>query len=157
PTITIVNGENAAAGKGITGKIYRQFLEMGVQAITMGNHVWRNKDIFEFIDDAKYLVRPANFPENNPGQGMIFIKVNSYEVAIINLQCRTLMDSSENPFEKADMLIAEARKRTPIIFVDFHGEATSEKMAFAWYLDGRVSAVVCTHTHVQTADNRILP
>lgn len=157
PTITIVNGENAASGKGITGKIYRQFLEMGVQAITMGNHVWRNKDIFEFIDDAKYLVRPANFPENNPGQGMIFIKVNSYEVAIINLQARTFMDSIENPFEKADMLIAEARKRTPIIFVDFHGEATSEKMAFAWYLDGRVSAVVGTHTHVQTADNRILP
>lgn len=157
PTITIVNGENAASGKGITEKIYRQFLEMGVQAVTMGNHVWRNKDIFEFIDDAKYLVRPANLPENNPGQGMIFIKVNAYEVAIINLQARTFMDSIDNPFEIADRLIAEARKRTPIIFVDFHGEATSEKMAFAWYLDGRVSAVVGTHTHVQTADNRVLP
>lgn len=157
PTITIVNGENAASGKGITEKIYRQFLEMGVQAVTMGNHVWRNKDIFEFIDDAKYLVRPANLPANNPGQGMIFIKVNAYEVAIINLQARTFMDSIDNPFEIADRLIAEARKRTPIIFVDFHGEATSEKMAFAWYLDGRVSAVVGTHTHVQTADNRVLP
>lgn len=157
PMITIVNGENSASGKGITEKLYRGFLEMGVQAVTMGNHVWRNKDIFEFIDNAKYLVRPANFPKNNPGQGMIFLKVNTLEVAVINLQARTFMDPIDNPFEVADELIKEARKRTSIIFVDFHGEATSEKLAFAWYLDGRVSAVVGTHTHVQTADNRVLP
>ena len=157
PMLTIVNGENAAAGKGITEKIYRKFLEIGVHAVTMGNHVWRNPNVFDFIDEAKYLVRPANFPKNNPGKGMVFLKVNQLEVAVINLQGRTYMDPIANPFEVADELIAEAKKRTSIIFVDFHGEATSEKLAFGWYLDGRVSAVVGTHTHVQTADNRILP
>lgn len=157
PTITIVNGENAAGGRGITQKIYHNFLEWGVQAITMGNHTWDNKEIFDFIDDAKYLVRPANFPDNNPGQGMIFLKANSLEVAIISLQGRTFLPAIDDPFKKAEELVNEARKRTPIIFVDFHAEATSEKQALAWFLDGKVSAVVGTHTHVQTADNRILP
>ena len=157
PTITIVNGENAAGGRGITEKIYHEFLEWGVQAITMGNHTWDNKEIFDFIDDAKYLVRPANFPENNPGKGMIFLKANALEVAIISLQGRTYLPAIDDPFVKAEELVAEARKRTPIIFVDFHAEATSEKQALGWFLDGKVSAVVGTHTHVQTADNRILP
>jgi len=98
PTITIVNGENAAGGRGITQKIYHNFLEWGVQAITMGNHTWDNKEIFDFIDDAKYLVRPANFPDNNPGQGMIFLKANSLEVAIISLQGRTFLPAIDDPF-----------------------------------------------------------
>lgn len=157
PMLTIVNGENAAGGKGITEKIYRQFLDQDIHAVTMGNHTWDNRDIFEFIDDAKYMVRPANFPEGTPGRGMVFLKVNALEVAVINLQGRTFLPSIDCPFRKADELITEAKKRTPIIFVDFHGEATSEKQAMGWYLDGRVSAVVGTHTHVQTADNRILP
>ncbi|MEN0666240.1 TIGR00282 family metallophosphoesterase [Caldifermentibacillus hisashii] len=157
PTFTIVNGENAAAGKGITEKIYRQFLELGVQIITMGNHTWDNKDIFEFIDHAKYLIRPANFPENNPGKGIVYVKINSFELAVINLQGRTFLPPIDCPFQKAEQLVNEAKKRTPYIFVDFHAEATSEKQAMGWFLDGRVSAVVGTHTHVQTADNRVLP
>ncbi|MCT2343948.1 MULTISPECIES: TIGR00282 family metallophosphoesterase [Niallia] len=157
PQLTIINGENAAGGKGITEKIYRGFLEVGAQAVTLGNHTWDNREIFEFIDNAKYLVRPANFSENNPGKGMVFVKINDVEVAVINLQGRTFMNPSDDPFVKADELIAEAKKRTDIIFVDFHGEATSEKQAMGWYLDGRVTAVIGTHTHVQTADNRILP
>lgn len=157
PNITIINGENAAGGKGITEKIYRSFLEIGANAVTLGNHTWDNREIFEFIDTAKYLVRPANFPDNNPGTGMIFLKYNQIEVAIISLQGRTFMHTIDCPFKKADELVEEARKRTPLIFVDFHAEATSEKQALGWYLDGRVSAVVGTHTHVQTADNRILP
>lgn len=157
PQITIINGENAAGGRGITEKIYRQFLEAGAQAVTLGNHAWDNRDIFEFINDAKYIVRPANFPEAAPGKGMVFIKINDLEVAVINLQGRTFMNPIDDPFKTADELVKEARIRTPFIFVDFHAETTSEKQAMGWYLDGRVSAVVGTHTHVQTADNRILP
>ncbi|MEW9108667.1 TIGR00282 family metallophosphoesterase [Cytobacillus gottheilii] len=157
PQLTIINGENAASGRGITEKIYRSFLETGAQAVTLGNHTWDNKEIFEFIDKAKYLVRPANFPDNNPGQGMVFLKYNNEEIAVISLQGRTFMAANNCPFEKADELIAIAKERTSIIFVDFHAEATSEKQAMGWYLDGRVSAVVGTHTHVQTADCRILP
>jgi 2',3'-cyclic-nucleotide 2'-phosphodiesterase len=157
PTLTVINGENAANGKGITEKIYRNFLELGAQAVTLGNHAWDNRDVFEFIDEAKYLVRPANFPEGTPGKGIVYITCNDVEVAVINLQGRTFLPAIECPFRAADKLVEEARKRTPIIFVDFHGEATSEKQAMGWYLDGKVTAVVGTHTHVQTADNRILP
>ncbi|MHC0037127.1 TIGR00282 family metallophosphoesterase [Pseudoneobacillus sp. C159] len=157
PHLTIINGENAAGGKGITNEIYRQFLESGANVVTLGNHTWDNREIFEFIDEAKYLVRPANFPEENPGKGMVFYRMNELEVAIISLQGRTFLPAIDCPFKKADVLIQEAKKRTSIIFVDFHAEATSEKQALGWYLDGRVTAVIGTHTHVQTADNRVLP
>lgn len=157
PNLTIINGENAAAGKGITEKIYKQFLEWGAQVITMGNHTWDKKEIFEFIDQAKYMIRPANFPKNNPGRGMIFLNINGTEVAVINLQGRTFLPANDDPFQKVDELIDQAKKRTNIIFLDFHAEATSEKQAMGWYVDGRVSAVVGTHTHTQTADERILP
>lgn len=157
PTVTIVNGENAAHGKGITEKIYRSLMESGADMITMGNHTWDNRDIFEFIDHVKKLVRPANFPEGTPGEGMRFLQINHLKVAVINLQGRTFLSAIDDPFRVADQLIEEARKITPIIFVDFHAETTSEKQAMGWYLDGRVSAVVGTHTHVQTADERILP
>lgn len=157
PTVTIINGENAAGGRGITEKIYRSFLEAGAQAVTLGNHAWDNREVFEFIDNAKYLVRPANFPEGTPGKGLIFLNCNGIEVAIINLQGRTFLPPLDCPFKKVDDLIAQAKKRTSIIFIDFHAEATSEKQALGWYVDGRATAVVGTHTHVQTADNRILP
>lgn len=157
PHFTIINGENSAGGRGITEKIYRQFLEQGAQAITLGNHAWDNREIFVFIDEAKYLVRPANFPDGTPGKGIIFVKMNEYELAIINLQGRTFMNPIDCPFKMADELVAQARERTPFIFVDFHAEVTSEKQALGWYLDGKVSAVIGTHTHVQTADHRILP
>ncbi|MFV0558250.1 MAG: TIGR00282 family metallophosphoesterase [Enterococcus sp.] len=157
PQVTIVNGENAAAGRGITEKIYKKFLQDGADVVTLGNHSWDNRDIFEFIDEAKKLVRPANFPAGVPGQGIAYIKVNQLELAVINMQARSFMATIDDPFTKMDELLAEARKRTPLIFVDFHGETTSEKQAMGWYVDGRVSAVVGTHTHVQTNDARILP
>lgn len=157
PSLTIINGENAAAGKGITKKIYKQFLEWGANVITMGNHTWNKKEIFEFIDDAKNMIRPANFPEGTPGKGMTFVNINGTEVAIINMQGRTFLPALDDPFRKMDQLIAEAKKRTNLIFLDFHAETTSEKQAMGWYLDGQVSAIVGTHTHTQTADERILP
>lgn len=157
PQMTIVNGENAASGRGITEKIYKKFLQDGVDVVTMGNHTWDNRDIFEFINDAKKMVRPANFPEGTPGQGIVFVKVNQLELAVINMQARSFMVDLDDPFRKMTELVEEARKRTPIIFVDFHGETTSEKQAMGWFLDGKVSAVVGTHTHVQTNDARILP
>ncbi|ENH96668.1 hypothetical protein J416_09219 [Gracilibacillus halophilus YIM-C55.5] len=157
PHATIMNGENAAAGKGITEKIYKQLLEWGAQAITMGNHTWDKKEIFHFIDDATYMVRPANLPPNTPGNDIAYIKTNNHEIAVINLLGRTFMQPVDDPFRKADELIERAKKRTNIIFVDFHAEATSEKQALGWYLDGRVTAIAGTHTHVQTADDRILP
>lgn len=157
PTMTIINGENAAAGKGITEKIYKKFLTDGAQMVTLGNHAWNKKEVFDFIDESPYLIRPANFPDGNPGFGLAYVNINGTEVAVINLQGRTFMPPIDDPFLKADELIAEAKKRTDIIFIDFHAEATSEKQAFAWYVDGRVSAVVGTHTHTQTADERILP
>lgn len=146
PHITVINGENAASGRGITEKIYRSFLEWGAQAVTMGNHTWDNRDIFNFIDEAKYLVRPANFPDGAPGEGMKFLKLNHHEIAIINLQARTFMPDLDCPFKKAEELVAEARKKTPIIFVDFHGEATSEKQAMGWLWMGRLQPL-SVHTH----------
>lgn len=157
PTVTIINGENAAAGKGITEKIYKGFLDAGAQAVTLGNHSWDKREIFEFIGSAKNLVRPANYPEGTPGKGYTFIKVNDIEVAVINAMGRTFLPAIDCPFRKLDEILEEVKKRTPYIFVDFHAEATSEKQAMGWYLDGRVTAVVGTHTHVQTADERVLP
>lgn len=158
PQVTIVNGENAASGRGITEKIYKKLLQDGADVVTLGNHTWDNREIFDFIDNAPKMVRPANFPEKTtPGQGIVYVKVNALELAVINMQGRTFMVDIDDPFAKMDELLAEASKRTPLIFVDFHGEATSEKQAMGWYLDGRVTAVIGTHTHVQTNDARILP
>lgn len=157
PTLTIINGENAASGKGITEKIYKSFLEVGANLVTLGNHTWDQRELIEIIDHLPNLIRPANFPEGVPGKGYTILKVNELEIGVINLQGRTFLPALDCPFKKADEIINEVRKRTPIIFVDFHAEATSEKQAMGWYLDGRVTAVVGTHTHVQTADHRILP
>src|SRR5690625_2966514 len=157
PHIVIVNGENAAGGKGITEDIYKRFLDWGAHIVTLGNHGWDKKEIFDFIDNEKYLIRPANFPTSTPGRGMTFIQLNDFEVAVINLQGRTFMPTLDDPFKAVDELIEIAQKRTNMIFLDFHAEATSEKQAMGYYVDGRISAVVGTHTHVQTADERILP
>ncbi|MDQ7865057.1 TIGR00282 family metallophosphoesterase [Peribacillus frigoritolerans] len=160
-SIVRISRSSMARMQRVAGELQKRFTavfsEWGAQAVTMGNHTWDNRDIFNFIDEAKYLVRPANFPEGVPGEGMKFLKLNQHEIAVINLQARTFMPDLDCPFKKAEELVAEARKKTPIIFVDFHGEATSEKQAMGWFLDGKVTAVVGTHTHVQTADNRILP
>ncbi|WP_139998477.1 TIGR00282 family metallophosphoesterase [Paenibacillus paridis] len=157
PHIIIANGENAAAGRGITATIAKEFFEWGIHGITMGNHTWDNKDIFEWIDDEPRLVRPANYAEGAPGQGMALIKAGGKQLAIINLQGRTFLPPIDCPFRKADELIEEAQEMTSNILVDFHAEATSEKIAMGWHLDGRASIVLGTHTHVQTNDDTILP
>ncbi|MCL6460122.1 MAG: TIGR00282 family metallophosphoesterase, partial [Gorillibacterium sp.] len=157
PDFIIVNGENAANGRGITRQIANSLLfECGVHAITMGNHTWDQKEIFDFIDDEPRLLRPANFPEGTPGLGYNVIKANGKELAVINLQGRTFLPPLDCPFAKVNDILESLANRYPV-FVDFHAEATSEKIAMGWYLDGRVSAVVGTHTHVQSNDERILP
>ena len=152
----IANVENATHGKGLNRKHYDFFTFEGVDCMTMGNHTFDKKELFDFIDEADKLVRPGNFPASNPGKGLTFIKFNSLEVAVISVQGRTFMPMINCPFLAIDELIKEAQKRTNIIFVDFHAEATSEKVALGYYVDGRVSACVGTHTHVPTADERIL-
>lgn len=158
PQATIVNGENSTpVGRGISQKIYKQLLASGADVVTMGNHTWDNKKIYDFIDDTTKLVRPANFPgEDVPGRGWTKLKVNQATLAVINLQGRVFLPPLDDPFAVADKLVTEIRKETPVIFVDFHGEVTSEKRAIALYLKGRVSAVVGTHTHVQTNDAQVI-
>lgn len=158
PQLTIVNGENAAGGRGITEKIYKEFMQAGVDVITMGNHTWDNRDIYNFIDDQKAkIIRPANFPEGTPGVGVKIININQHKIGVINLQGRVFLNDLDDPFRKIDEILDDLKDKVSCIFVDFHAEVTSEKQAMGWYLDGRVSAVVGTHTHVQTNDARILP
>lgn len=156
PDFIVVNGENAASGRGITEAIASDFFALGVDGITMGNHTWDNKDIFKFIDDEARLIRPANFP-NAPGRGYSILKKASKTLAIVNMQGRTFLPAIDCPFKKADEIVDALKKDTPCILFDFHAEATSEKIAMGWHLDGRVSVAVGTHTHVQTNDARILP
>lgn len=155
--VVIANGENAASGRGITRAIFDDLLRAGVDVVTMGNHTWDQKEIYDFIDDTDYLIRPANFSDEAPGKGMTTITKNGVTLSVINLHGRTFLPPHADPFEKADELIEEAKNISQLIFVDFHAEATSEKIAMGWHLDGKASVVVGTHTHVQTADDRILP
>ncbi|CAM2887729.1 TIGR00282 family metallophosphoesterase [Paenibacillus sediminis] len=157
PHIIIANGENAASGRGITAAIAKEFFDWGIHGITMGNHTWDNKDIFEFIDDEPRLIRPANFPEGTPGLGSTVIKANGKELGIVNLQGRTFLPPIDDPFRKADEIVDQMKKKVKCILVDFHAEATSEKIAMGWHLDGRASMVVGTHTHVQSNDDILLP
>lgn len=157
PSMVIVNGENAAAGKGITEKIAKEFFEQGVDVITLGNHTWDKKEIGPYLDQHSNIIRPANYPEGVPGRGYTIKKFNQHKIAVLNLQGRTFLPAIDCPFKKADRILEEVKQETSIIFVDFHAEATSEKEAMGWYLDGRVTAVVGTHTHVQTSDERVLP
>ncbi|MCH5586417.1 TIGR00282 family metallophosphoesterase [Shimazuella sp. AN120528] len=158
PDVVVVNGENAAInGRGITRDIYRGFLSLGIDCVTMGNHTWGQSEIFDFIEDEERIIRPANYPEGTPGRGYTIISTTKGKVVIINLMGRTYAASSlDCPFRTADNILNRI-SGNPYILVDMHAETTSEKQALTWYLDGRVSAVVGTHTHVQTADERILP
>lgn len=155
--VIIANGENAASGRGITKSIYHDLLHAGVDVITMGNHTWDQREIYDFIDEVDYLIRPANFSDQAPGKGMTSITKNGVTLSVINLHGRTFLPPHDDPFAKADELLEEALQTSPLVFVDFHAEATSEKIAMGWHLDGQASVVVGTHTHVQTADERILP
>ena len=154
----IVNGENAAGGRGITPKITIDLLRAGVAVVTTGDHIWDQKDIVSYIDTEPRLLRPLNYPEATPGQGSVVLETAKGKVGVINVQGRTFMQPPlENPFRALEAEVARMREETAIIFVDVHAETTSEKIATGRFLDGRVSAVVGTHTHVQTADERILP
>jgi metallophosphoesterase (TIGR00282 family) len=157
PAIIIANGENAAGGRGITGPIANELFEQGIHGITMGNHTWDHKDVFDFIDREERIVRPANFPEGTPGNGVTLIKANGKELVIVNLQGRTFLPPLDCPFKTSDQILDKIKKKQKCILVDFHAEATSEKISMGWHLDGKVSAVVGTHTHVQTHDETILP
>jgi metallophosphoesterase (TIGR00282 family) len=156
--VAVVNIENAAGGFGVTPQIARTVLEAGgVDVLTSGNHIWDKKEIIPYIGKENLLLRPANFPEGTPGSGYITVKAGPHRVAVLNLMGRVFMNPIDCPFRKADEIVAELRRETPVVLVDMHAEATSEVMALGWYLDGRVSAVVGTHRHVQTSDERILP
>jgi metallophosphoesterase (TIGR00282 family) len=155
--LAVVNVENAAAGFGVTPPMARTFLDQGVDVMTSGNHIWDKKEIVEFITRDDRLLRPANFPTGTPGSGFITVKTGAYKVAVLNLMGRVFMTPIDCPFARANEIVPQLRKETPIILVDMHCEATSESQAMGWYLAGRVTAVVGTHRHVQTADERVLP
>jgi metallophosphoesterase (TIGR00282 family) len=156
--LVIANAENAAAGFGITREIGDQLLEMGVDVMTSGNHIWDKKEAFDYIGAEPRLLRPANYPSGVPGNGSYVARAkNGRSVGVVNVMGRVFMLSIDDPFTVVLREIEALQQRTRIIFVDFHAEATSEKIAMGWHLDGKVTALVGTHTHVQTADERILP
>lgn len=156
-SFTVANAENAAGGRGLSRDVMEELLSMEIDVLTMGNHVWDNKDIFNFIDDEIRLIRPINFPPHCPGQGYhIFTAGINQKVAVINAMGRVFMNPLDCPFRAVDEVLDTVRDQADIVLVDFHAEATSEKLAFAHYFDGQVTAVLGTHTHVQTSDERIM-
>lgn len=155
--LVVANGENAAAGYGLTASVLRELYDAGVDVVTTGNHIWDKKEIYSVLDRDERLLRPANYPPGLPGCGSgVYETAAGLKVGVLNLEGRVFMKNLDCPFRAADTLVEELKKSTPIVFVDFHAEATSEKQALGFYLEGRVSAVIGTHTHVQTADERIL-
>lgn len=158
PQVTILNGENATSfGRGINKRVYKKLMNAGADVITLGNHAWNNKEIFDFIDDTDRLIRPLNYPGKQvPGKGITTINVNGKKLAVINLQGRIFMEPLDDPFSKIDALLNNISHQVDYVFIDFHAETTSEKRAMGMFLDGRISAIVGTHTHVQTNDNKIL-
>jgi len=157
PDFCIANGENAAGGKGISYNTAHEIFDCGIDVITMGNHTWARKEILNFIDSGIKIVRPANYPKGVPGKGRLVIEKNGIRLAVVNLLGRVYMDNNVDcPFQTIDRELSYLKGQADIILVDFHGEATSEKIAMAYYVDGRVSCLVGTHTHVQTADEKIL-
>jgi len=157
PSIIIANGENAAGGLGITPKVGQELFTQ-IDVLTSGNHIWDKKEAIPYLEKEPRLLRPANYPSQNPGKGTyVFEDASGIKIGILNLQGRVFMEPIDCPFRIADNEIEQLSSITPIIVVDFHAEATSEKQAMGWYLDGRASAVIGTHTHVPTADERILP
>lgn len=154
---TIINGENSAGGVGITKSTYDELISLGADMITLGNHSWAKKEVLQFIEESNKLIRPANYPKGTPGKGFRIAEKAGRKIAIVNLCGRVFMDCIDCPFKTVDEILEDIKGKADIIIVDFHAEATSEKLAMGWYLDGRVHAVLGTHTHVQTSDERILP
>jgi metallophosphoesterase (TIGR00282 family) len=158
PDLVIANGENSAGGFGITPEIADELLFLGIDVLTSGNHVWDKKEIEPYLGKQDRLIRPANYPEGNPGYGSVIITTEKHgKAAVLSLEGRVFMSNLDDPFRAAVREIEKLKKETPVVIIDFHAEATSEKIALAWHVDGKASAVIGTHTHVQTADERVLP
>ncbi len=157
PDLVVANGENSAGGLGITEKTAKELYAMGVDVITLGNHTYRHRDVYEYLDREERIVRPANYMKGNPGRGSTVVEAAGRRVGVINLSGQVQMRAARSPFHEVDSIVDQLEGRADVIFVDFHAEVTSEKVAMGWHLDGRVAAVVGTHTHVPTADARVLP
>jgi metallophosphoesterase (TIGR00282 family) len=157
PDFVVANGENIAGGVGITPKTADELYAQGVDAITLGNHAYRQREIFPYLDSGAPIVRPANQHASLPGKGAVVVEKGNHRLGVINLIGQFGQDNNGNPFDVADQLVREMKKDADLILVDFHAELTSEKVAMGWHLDGSVTAVVGTHTHVPTADARVLP
>ena len=156
--LAVANVENAAGGFGVNPQLADELYSYGLDVLTTGNHVWDKREIYDYFASHPRLLRPANYPEGLPGAGVVVVQANNgVDCAVINLQGRVYMPHTDCPFRKADKLLSELPAHVKVRFVDFHAEVSSEKVAMGWYLDGRVSAVVGTHTHIPTADTRILP
>jgi 2',3'-cyclic-nucleotide 2'-phosphodiesterase len=156
--LCVVNGENVANGVGITPRLANKLLEWGADVVTLGNHTWRRMEIHQYLEQSKRVIRPANMSSSAPGSGLAFASASDgTEVAVINVMGQLFLEVWTSPFEVIDDLVQRARERTPVILVDIHAEATSEKVALARWLDGKVTAVLGTHTHVQTSDARVQP
>jgi hypothetical protein len=156
-SLVIANVENAAGGFGLTPSVTDELLDLGLDVLTSGNHIWDKKDILGEIDSRPYLLRPANYPPGVPGRGLCTIETEGLKISVLNLSGRVFMGHMDCPFQAAENMLAGLKEITPVIILDFHAEATSEKQAMGWFLDGRVTAVIGTHTHVQTRDARLLP
>jgi metallophosphoesterase (TIGR00282 family) len=157
PDFVVANGENAAGGVGITRKTARELLDLGVDAITLGNHAYRHREVYEFLDRESRIVRPANYPKGSPGRGHTVVEAAGKRLGVVNLSGQLFLDAVRSPFAEVDALLAELRGAADAVLVDMHAEATSEKVAMGWHVDGRALACVGTHTHVPTADARVLP
>ncbi len=157
PDFVVVNGENAAGGVGITQKTAREILDLGVDAITLGNHAYRHREVYELLDREPRIVRPANYPKGSPGRGHTVVEAGGMRLGVINMSGLLFMDAVRSPFPEVDALISDLRGSADAVMLDMHAEATSEKVAMGWHVDGRVLACVGTHTHVATADARVLP
>jgi 2',3'-cyclic-nucleotide 2'-phosphodiesterase len=157
PDLVIANGENSAGGLGITERTAKEMFSTGVGVITTGNHVYKHREAYEFLDRAELVVRPANYPHSNPGHGHTIVEVSGTRVCVINLSGAVYLKVARSPFAEIDALLERLEPDADAFVVDFHAEVTSEKIAMGWHLDGRVAAVFGTHTHVPTADGRVLP
>jgi 2',3'-cyclic-nucleotide 2'-phosphodiesterase len=157
PDFVVVNGENAAGGVGITRKTATEMLDLGVDAITLGNHAYRHREVYDYLDEEARLVRPANYPKGSPGRGHTVVEAGGLRLGVVNLSGQVFLQAVRSPFAEVDAVLAELRDSADLVLVDMHAEATSEKVAMGWHVDGRVLACVGTHTHVPTADARVLP
>jgi 2',3'-cyclic-nucleotide 2'-phosphodiesterase len=157
PDLVIVNGENSAGGLGITPKTAEDLFSIGADVITLGNHSFRHREVFEYLDRSDRVIRPANFMSGNPGRGQTIVEAAGMRVCVINLIGQVQLRAARSPFSEVDQLLERLGSEADAFFVDFHAEVTSEKVAMGWHLDGRAGAVVGTHTHVPTADARVLP